>query len=118
MAGLSLACECEILPIWQNEGLTLIERCFEDWYDLQPKTESYEEQKILQNAIDFLQTKSLFFIDAINATLVTSYEHPGFIQREKAQTIFIMSIQKSLSKKSVRDTTKTKSLKYCIKQAG
>ena len=83
MTGLNLACDLGILPIDKVKALQGIETCFQDWLALQPKTESYEEQKILQNAIDFLQTRSLFFIDAINATLVASYEHPGFIKREK-----------------------------------
>lgn len=77
--GFSLACEAKILPLDKQEGIKNIEKCFLDWLDTQPKKQSYEEDRILNQAIDFIQVNEMNFIDPDNPASLR--DCPGYVKK-------------------------------------
>lgn len=80
MTGAELASQLHILPLPSDGVIAAIESCFSDWLALQPKQASYEDDKILRQAIDFLQTHDLLFNNP-ESPFMPPRECPGYVKR-------------------------------------
>lgn len=73
MVGLELAIEFEIVPLTQEDAQNGIQQCFIDWLrdNITSDAQSIETSKIIRNAVSFMESQNLFFIDP---------EHPGYLR--------------------------------------
>lgn len=86
MTGIYFACKFGILEHEENL-LSGIEQCFKDWIGLQPEAESYEEDKILRSAMDFIQVQDNLFLN-LNQPTLASHDCPGYKEMEGDEMVY------------------------------
>lgn len=84
-AALELAHEITGLP--KGEGMKGIRRCFDDWFALNGAGKQ-EDRQILNQAMMFMQTQAMYFINTEMTFIAPSKEPPGFVKTQTEDDLF------------------------------
>ncbi len=79
MTALSFACDWNITGFDKSKAIEGIKCCFIDWLTEQPNGKSYEDNRVINSSMDFMQTQEPFFQDPEEPCYAIK-DFPGYVK--------------------------------------